>query len=203
MAYVVITLPLFVIMTRARNELWRDPVRLWADSVSKSPLKSRPQVNFGYELHRRGDLDLALEAYQRAHQLSFNDHGGTGTGPGTGSGRMLALTNMSDILVRQNKIHEALAVLRLLWNEYPGFPAAAVNLSKILGELGRLEDALAIVNAGIHVGPIAYPWYPSTELLYLNRAEVLRVMGRWKEAEPDYWRAHQAWPWIPVPECPF
>jgi len=38
----------------ARNDLWRDPVRLWADAVEKSPRKVRGRTNLATLMMDRG-----------------------------------------------------------------------------------------------------------------------------------------------------
>src|SRR4029079_357153 len=49
--------------TVQRNELWRDPVALWSDTVAKSPDKRRAHVNLGTSLQLAGRLDEAITEY--------------------------------------------------------------------------------------------------------------------------------------------
>ena len=181
--YVLVLLPASIVLTSFRNATWADPVELWRDAASKSPNKPRPFLNTGYELHKLGRIDDALVQYERAFQLADN--------PALNESqvilaRQLALTNISEIYMRKQDLGRAYGTLKLLWSRFPGFPAAAVNLSKLLADTGHLDEALGIINEGIELGLIAYAWYPNPELLYLNRAEIRRFMGDRGGALSDY-----------------
>ena len=53
-------------MTFQRNELYRDPVLLWSDTVEKSPQKARPHNNLGHAYVLRDDWDRAIEEFRIA-----------------------------------------------------------------------------------------------------------------------------------------
>lgn len=55
--------------TIARNEVWRDPLRLWLDTVSKSPNKARVNANVGIILHQKGKPEEAIPYYCRALEI--------------------------------------------------------------------------------------------------------------------------------------
>ena len=50
----------------ARNQVWRDDLLLWHDTVTKSPNKARPHLNRGNAFMKLGRYDRALADYQRA-----------------------------------------------------------------------------------------------------------------------------------------
>lgn len=50
--------------TYARNEYWRDPARLWADSAAKHPHNARAYGNIAAVLERAGDIANALSMRQ-------------------------------------------------------------------------------------------------------------------------------------------
>ena len=56
-------------MTFQRNELYRDPVLLWSDTVEKSPQKARPHNNLGHAYAMRDDWNRAIEEFRAAAQL--------------------------------------------------------------------------------------------------------------------------------------
>ena len=60
---------LFAAWTWQRNELWRDPVRLWTDTALKSPNKGRVHGNLAKARLDAGDPVGALREYERAHEL--------------------------------------------------------------------------------------------------------------------------------------
>jgi hypothetical protein len=52
--------------TIARNELWRDPLTLWLDSLSKAPNKARVNANVGFTLLGRGQTEESIPYFCRA-----------------------------------------------------------------------------------------------------------------------------------------
>jgi tetratricopeptide (TPR) repeat protein len=56
-------------MTFQRNELYRDPVLLWSDTVEKSPRKARPHNNLGHGYAMQDNWDQAIEEFRIAAQL--------------------------------------------------------------------------------------------------------------------------------------
>jgi tetratricopeptide (TPR) repeat protein len=57
------------VMTFQRNELYRDPVLLWSDTVEKSPNKARPHNNLGHAYAMQDDWDRAIEEFRTAARL--------------------------------------------------------------------------------------------------------------------------------------
>ncbi|HTY09400.1 MAG TPA: tetratricopeptide repeat protein, partial [Candidatus Edwardsbacteria bacterium] len=55
--------------TYARNEIWRDPLRLWNDAVAKSPLKFRPYIYRGTAYNQVGTYRRAIADFDRALEL--------------------------------------------------------------------------------------------------------------------------------------
>ncbi len=59
----------FMTMTVARNDLYRDQVSLWSDTVKKSPYKARPHNNLGHAYATRDEWDRAIDEFRVAAQL--------------------------------------------------------------------------------------------------------------------------------------
>lgn len=60
---------LLSVATYKRNLVWRDPVTLWGDVVTKAPGNSRGQNNFGEALEKLGKIDEAIRHYSGAVQI--------------------------------------------------------------------------------------------------------------------------------------
>ncbi|TAJ18341.1 MAG: hypothetical protein EPO68_07960 [Planctomycetota bacterium] len=58
------------LLTRERNLVWRDEFTLWQDTVEKTPLSARAQMNFGVELQKRGEHEQAELCFARAVALA-------------------------------------------------------------------------------------------------------------------------------------
>lgn len=100
------------LLTYSRNQLWADPVRLWADTARKSPLKARPWNNLAFEYARRGNYEQALKLNQRALELD----------PKYGE----TYFNLGVILMQVGEFEDAVAVLKKAAN-LVRFPAKVYN----------------------------------------------------------------------------
>jgi tetratricopeptide (TPR) repeat protein len=58
------------ISTFDRNSKWRDDIKLWEDTVKKSPMKFRTHHNLGYAYMRRGHYAEALRSFEEALKLN-------------------------------------------------------------------------------------------------------------------------------------
>jgi tetratricopeptide (TPR) repeat protein len=61
-------------LTFLRNELWREPIRLWEDALVQSPRKARVYANLGATLHHAGRLDEAIAHYCQALKIDPESH---------------------------------------------------------------------------------------------------------------------------------
>ncbi|MCM8825542.1 MAG: tetratricopeptide repeat protein, partial [Candidatus Omnitrophica bacterium] len=60
----------YVVLTYQRNNLWKDPLKLWNDAVTKSPNKARPYLNRGLAYAQKGDIENAIKDYTTAIELN-------------------------------------------------------------------------------------------------------------------------------------
>jgi tetratricopeptide (TPR) repeat protein len=60
--------------TRARAEVWSDPVSIWEDTVRKSPEKSRAHFQLGYAYSEQQRFDRAIAEFERAAALQKADY---------------------------------------------------------------------------------------------------------------------------------
>jgi hypothetical protein len=61
-----------VTLTLVRNHDYRSAVALWGDSVAKAPWNPRGRYNFGVHLQLDGQIEAAIEQYQRCVELDPN-----------------------------------------------------------------------------------------------------------------------------------
>lgn len=60
---------IFAALTCQRNQVWSTSVKLWEDTVAKSPGSFRPLANLAYQYHLAGQYSKAIEAYHRLLEL--------------------------------------------------------------------------------------------------------------------------------------
>ncbi|WP_420267115.1 tetratricopeptide repeat protein [Candidatus Magnetominusculus dajiuhuensis] len=129
----------FSAMTVLRNEVWADRVRLWEDTVRKSPNKARPHYNLGYDYIRQGRVVDASREFQTAITLKpdFAD----------------AYNNLGDIYAAQGRMDEAIDAFKKAVQSDPNFAVAYNNLGTIYDERGQFEEAAADYRMAIRLQP--------------------------------------------------
>jgi tetratricopeptide (TPR) repeat protein len=93
----------FSVWTYQRNEVWRDPVSLWSDTVKKSPNKARAHNNLGEAVVGQGSLEEAAAHFREALRIK-PDYG-------------KAHNNLGVILAKQGRMDEA--IIHLLYHRNP------------------------------------------------------------------------------------
>lgn len=68
--FLPLIIPLLLLTTFFRNEVWCEPGLLWRDVVKKSPLKQRGYLNLGIALMELKRYSESLECYRQAIELN-------------------------------------------------------------------------------------------------------------------------------------
>jgi tetratricopeptide (TPR) repeat protein len=118
---------LLALGTHARNEVWRDPARLYTDEAAAGPGRSRSLVNAGRELIRQGKLDDAERVLRRALALDPTE--------------VLARAHLGRIAIDRGRNEEAATWLRSAVVAGCDDPKVAHALGTALKRLGRLDEA--------------------------------------------------------------
>ena len=125
--------------TYLRNQIWKDPVMLWADVTSKSPHNHRAYYNLGNVLQRRGKLDEALLQYEKALQLRPNF--------------AVAHDNMGLVFMAKGNIPEAVKHTGMAVRIRPGNAIIQNNYGQILLRQGRIEEAARHFYQAVRIKP--------------------------------------------------
>ncbi|EFK11507.1 tetratricopeptide repeat protein [delta proteobacterium NaphS2] len=125
--------------TYLRNQIWKDPVMLWADVTSKSPHNHRAYYNLGNVLQRRGKLDEALLQYEKALQLRPNF--------------AVAHDNMGLIFMAKGNIPEAVKHTGMAVRIRPGNAIIQNNYGQLLLRQGRIEEAAKHFYQAVRIKP--------------------------------------------------
>ena len=57
------------VLTCGRNEVYRDQVGIWEDTVGNAPWNARARSNLGTAMQKQGDVDVAIEHFQQAIRI--------------------------------------------------------------------------------------------------------------------------------------
>jgi tetratricopeptide (TPR) repeat protein len=118
-----------------RNQVWRDPLTLWADVVAKSPGRARAHSNFANALFERGDVEQAVEQFEMAWRLD-PDH------RQISDNFARAHNNIGTMRVKEGRFAEAIAHYREALRIEPGLRETSNSLAWMLATCGdaRLRD---------------------------------------------------------------
>lgn len=147
--------------TYNRNFTWKDRPTLWADVVSKSPMKQRSRNNYATALvqDKRYQEGLAenirnLEINPNYAKAHFN------------IGAIYQTWGLRDKAIEEYKLSLAIN---------PANPLAHNNLGYLYYSMGRLDEALVEFKAAIEV-------YPAHYKARINIGKVYLDMGRFEDA---------------------
>ena len=129
----------FSVSAYLRNRIWRDPLVLWSDVVSKSPHNYRAHYNLGNVLQRRGKLDEALVQYEKALQLRPNF--------------AVAHDNMGLTLMAKGNIPKAVKHAAMAVRMKPGNAIIQNNYGQLLLRQGRIEEAAKHFHQAVRIRP--------------------------------------------------
>ncbi|TVM03638.1 MAG: hypothetical protein CV087_04250 [Candidatus Brocadia sp. WS118] len=171
---VIISLLIFyVVITVARNNVWRDEFTLWHTS-SQSPLCSFTTYNnLGTQYNKKGDPDTALRCYQKALQkaqeVGFNQYAAV-------------YYNIGNAYEKKNLPYQAVSAYKKAIQMKHDYQQAHNNLGKIYFTLGQYDDAMGEYNTAITINPnFAY--------VYNNLGVLYHKLGRQEDAIMVYQKA--------------
>lgn len=129
--FTLITLLLITIIysvsTVRRNEVWKDELSLWKDSVSKSPEKFRPNYNAGEAYKKFGYSQTALGYYLKADSINGDSYG--------------LCNNIGNIYSEKKDFDSAEKYYLRALALNPEYPKALNNLANIYFKKGNMKKA--------------------------------------------------------------
>jgi Flp pilus assembly protein TadD len=166
LALVIAALLALSVSAYARNSLWRDPVRLWEDTVKKSPMKARTHFNLGASYVDVGRTLDAEREFRAAVQLmprnaEFHER-------------------LANLYERMDRLPEAQAELETAILLDPAYAQAWSLLGIVLAREGRPDGAERAFLKAIELKP----YYAEP---YGNLAILCEQLGKTEQAL----RAHQ------------
>ena len=148
--------------TIKRNQIWKDPVIFWNDSVVKSPNKARPYINLSVAYRDIGDFNKSIDMAKKAIRIdprfvnSFVSLGATYYAIGDYDEAIelyqLVLSKKSDyydmynalgnVYLKQGKMNEAIEAFRTNLQFDPANYESLVNLASIKAYKGLVHEAI-------------------------------------------------------------
>jgi len=152
--------------TYARNDIWREEVRLWEDVVRKSPNKTRPHFNLGRAYQKQRRFEEAIVEYRTVVQ-SHSAYS------------VYALNYIGVSLAEQGRIDEAISEYTAALKMVNYVTDIHYNLASAYLAQGRIDEAISEYQAAVKLNP------DSDEIhFYLGAA--YKQQGRFEEAINEY-----------------
>lgn len=148
-------------LTASRNRSWESALRIWGDSVKKSPGLARPWTNYCGALVEAHDPSGAINACDHALALD--------------PGQVMAVVNKCIALMTLGREEEAGASFAAAARMKPPNAAALYNYGVFLEKKGEADKALEQYDRAIVVAPLHL-------MALFRRASLLRKQGRLDEA---------------------
>jgi len=171
-----IFLLVYSILTYQRNQVWRDELSLWDNTVHESPRSWRAYLNRGAAYQNQGDLDHALADYNMIIGLGRLDP--------------IALSNRGLIFATKGYPDLAMANYNLAIQIEPSYMGAYNNRGMLYAQEGKTDLALADLNKAMQEIR-DNPW------LYRSRGLLYRSKGMNKLAIADFDQAIKLLPTEP------
>ena len=204
---------MFSFWTYQRNNIWRDPVTLWSDSVAKSPQKARPHGGLGAALEKQDRIEEAIQHYLKALRINpdyVDVHNNLGLARDKQERIEEAIQHYLQalrIMPDYEKAHYNLGVARdkqgrtkEAFQHYlqalrikPDFAEAHNNLGNALNKQDHIEEAIEHYLSAIRIKPdFADAHYNLGVALYKQdlTEEAIRHYLQALRVKPDYEKAH-------------
>jgi len=166
---------LFGADTYLRNRTWSDPLRLWRDSVAKSPDEPRAWANLGKIYRNRKELGPALWAYQQAERVDPKNTD--------------VLLNLSGLYSQLNLDDRALEAAERAVALKPQNPQVLLAMGEAASEAGQAQAALTWFLRAREISP-ADPQVLEklgNQYLDLDQPEPARALfEKIRELDPDW-----------------
>ncbi len=154
--------------TYLRNQVWKDPLVLWTDVVSKSPLNYRAKNNMGTLLNDRGDSEGAIREFTKALLIK----------PDFGNAR----NNLGNAYLRQGKYDEAIVQLREALRLKPNSVGTHNNMGIILSIRGNFETAIRHFNRALSIKPRSAETYTNLGNCFLAQGKPDKAAQHFQKA---------------------
>ncbi len=157
------------LLTYQRNAVWGDPMKLWQDTVAKSPRKVRPRSQLAFAYYERKNCPAAAENYEAAARLAPPDYP--------------LLVNWAYSLDCAGQPQAAIEkLLEASKREYD--PQAWALLGMVYGKQHKVEEALHALDRAQNINA-------NYVMTYAVRGNVYESTGDFAAAAEQYQRALQ------------
>ncbi len=150
-----------------RNTVWESEYSLWKDVTDKSPQNPRAWSNLGFELLKKGEVDQAVESFNRSLALDPKYTN--------------ALNNLGYIHHQRGDLQTALNYFEKAYQSDTNFTDAMNNCGKVLVYLDRPAEAAGYFQKAINTNPSLENSYYNMAIALIRMDSLDRAIGYLQE----------------------
>jgi Flp pilus assembly protein TadD len=162
-----------ILCARAQTAYWRNSESLWTHTLACTSDNSIGHYNLGNALFQKGNVDEAIEHFQRALQINPD--------------YMEAHYNLGCALIQKGNVDEAITHFQKALQIKPNGAEVHINLGCALLQKGNMDEAITHFQKALQIEP------DSAEA-HINLGNALLTKGRMDEAIVQYQKALQIEP---------
>jgi tetratricopeptide (TPR) repeat protein len=158
-----------------RTLVYKSEETFWADTVTRNPDCWMGYNNLGNALFQKGQVDGALEQFQKALALFPN--------------YVEAHSNLGAALFQKGQVDDAAAHYKRALEINPNHAQANYNLGLVLFEKGQVDDAIAHYRKAVKMSPYYPEAHNSLGNALLRKGELDEALEQFQKAleiNPDY-----------------
>ncbi len=164
----------------ARNDMWTSRIRLWQDTVSKSPRKAQAHNDLGTAYLEKGDTDDAIREFRTAAAIApdYRD----------------AFYNLGNAYKNVGALSQAVEAYRRVLFLDPSYAQVHNNLGNIYRDQGFPDKALEEYQTAAMLEPDLPQPHVNLGIIYLRSGRLAEAEEESKKAvmiRPDYAVAHE------------
>jgi Tfp pilus assembly protein PilF len=176
----VLIVLIFSVVAYARNDTWTDRVRLWQDTVKKSPGKAQAHNQLGLVYLAQGHTDDAMGEFRTALALTPNYRD--------------ALYNLGNAYKHAGALNQAVDAYRRVLLITPSYAEAHNNLGNVYREQGFPDNALQEFQLAAMYEPGLLQPHVNLGIMYYRMgrpAEAAMELKRAIMIDPDFALSHE------------
>ncbi len=159
---------LLVILSIARENIWKDSISLWNDTLEKYPDIPEALNNRGYAYFEQNNTKKAMADFNRT--LKINPE------------FSYALVNRGTLFFNEGKDDKALRDYNKALQIFPGHVNALINKGIILRKQPKAQEALSIFNKALNINPYSVEALTSRGTLHSDLKEFDKAISDYNRA---------------------
>jgi len=162
-----VVLILYSMLTIPRNFVWKNGIKLWTDTIERTPASSRAHGNLGRHYEQLGMTEEAIGEYKKAIELNSNDY--------------KSHYNLGIIYYRRGKADAAIRAYERAIKNNPRYVDAYFNLGNILKDQQRLVEASRAFERVVELKPDDVEARNNLGVLYAMQGKLEMAISEWEK----------------------